>query len=121
MAASALVLSCGGPSRKLVRQAEPLIKAEILEWISHPETYEAISTKYLGRGLVDKASYIYSFDGPTGDSVVVRVFSHEYTHHSRSHELVNGEHHLYLTDDLKAVLSLRGGLAPRDGEIRWIP
>lgn len=119
-AVAVLVTSCGGESRKLVKQAEPLIKEKVLNYISHPETYEAISTEYLGRGLVDKSSYIYYEEGPTGDSIVVRVFSHTYTHHSRSHDIVNGERCLFLTDDMKAVLMMRGGKEPAAGEIRWI-
>ena len=120
LSVAVLVLSCGGPSKKMVKQAEPLIEEELLKMISHPETYEAISTVYLGRGLVDKDFYIYNEDGPTGDSVAVRVFCHECTHHSRSHELLTNKICLYLTDDLKAVLAVRFEAEPDEDKIRWL-
>jgi hypothetical protein len=117
--AAALVLSCGGPSAKLVKQAEPMMREYFLDKMSHPETYEPLSTEYLGRGMVDKRHYMFGLEGPTGDSTIVRVFLHTFSHYNRSLDKIEDDRTVYFTDDMKLVLTWHVG-TPKEGSIKWI-
>lgn len=119
LAIAAVIVSCGGPAKKLVKQAEPMMKEHFLGIMSFPETYEPVSTEYLGRGLIDKYSYNYGLDGPAGDSTIVRVFLHTFTHYNRSKDKIVDDRTAYFTDDMKLILTWHMG-KPEEGSIRWI-
>jgi hypothetical protein len=112
--AGLLALACTNPGK----EAQPVVDRYLSGRISSPETYKPVRLDYLGEGEVDLDFYRPDLDGPSGDSVVVRVFRQSFRHLNRTGDPVETAWCLYLNEDLNAVLCASGGEEPMEG-IRW--
>lgn len=88
----------------------------LAETISHPETYKAENTTYIGRGKMDRSSFEYWREEPALDSVEVRAYYHEFTHRNRANDLVEDAWYFYFSEDLELIYTAHfdQGTGPAD-------